>query len=283
MRLIAVFFTFFLIALSSYADVKCDGKSVIKRNGLIMYENGEVASGQCTASKSNGEYTEFELQNGMIEGWFRIYNSDKTRLYEAQFINNSPNGKIASFYNNGTLKLEGNYAHGKVDGYTKAYYPNGKTEYEVMYKNNREIGLATKYYDNGNIEYELNFDDGIVNGMRREYHRDGSLMSEVMFVNGLADGKRKIYFPDGALGHDVFYIKGKVDGVVKSYFNNGQQAFEIIYNNSEPVSGVCFDKTRKVRLTQEELKDWQNVKCWDSEMVTFELRHEMPLVRLEFR
>jgi hypothetical protein len=60
-------------------------------------------------------------------------------MYEAEYKDGKPHGKISSFYQDGTMQSEGTLVDGRFHGKVIYYHPNGKMQSHYVYRNGKAI------------------------------------------------------------------------------------------------------------------------------------------------
>ena len=65
-------------------------------------------------------------------------------------MNDEPQNKGKTYYNDGSIKYEGLF-NGNPHGNGKLYYKNGNLRYEGQFVNGKKEGKGIYYYKNGNF------------------------------------------------------------------------------------------------------------------------------------
>lgn len=108
-------------------------------------------------------------------------------LFSAFYTNGAYDGKVLSYYSNGTLKESRTYIQGKEEGKRVLYYENGKIQSEQEYVLGKREGEGKKYYENGILQAQFFYKDDRLDGIRIEYNKQGILTYETLYQ----DGKKK--------------------------------------------------------------------------------------------
>ena len=205
--------------------------------------------------KKNGIYliTQHNLDGTLDE----IYQAtDKYDCWKRDnSLYNKREGKMISFFPNGTKLREANYRNGRLEGKEYWYNQDGKIEQILEYKNNIQNGKEIRYFENGKIEAQENFKNGERNGEGKYYYEDGKLASITNYLNGVEHGKNIIYYKNGKISSETMYKNGEVEGKwvdynkdgsirdqgevingsgeFRTYFENGKLHSETIYKNGK--------------------------------------------------
>lgn len=237
-----------LLAATALAGCKTeiDNAEVVVRNGLI-YKYGEkdpfsgVVLNTPAGQRGINGLCNVHIVKGRLDGKKECFQADQ-KIYEAEFSTGNKNGieiifdattgKETSIKNwkndrlnglteefiDGTMISQKEYKDGKLDGKEFRWSDDGQTILtELTWKNNnRQTGFETT------PQGKNNYLDGKLHGRQISYSKTNN-------------GNQYIYI-------DSNYSHGKFDGIFKEYSNKGgtdtiQQKLEILYKNSDPVSG----------------------------------------------
>ncbi|KIC93538.1 tetratricopeptide repeat protein [Flavihumibacter solisilvae] len=125
------------------------------------------------------------------------------------------NGKLKSFYQNGSQAVENEFRDGKIHGLNKILFANGKTWYERVDAYGITDGPIREYYENGQLKSDHSFVNDVRHGPYKEYTEKGLLREEGTFYNGNYHGQVKIYDLNGKLKETHNYYHGKLLSVKK--------------------------------------------------------------------
>jgi antitoxin component YwqK of YwqJK toxin-antitoxin module len=175
----------------------------------------------------------FTQENGIKEGYNRIY---------------YPNGKISS---------EGTIRNGKPDGFWKNYYPTGVLRSEGNRRNHLLDSTWVFYNEMGDTVEKVNFAMGKRNGYSISYNtydsgdpmNKGRVIARELYVNDCREGKSIYYYPNGQIKEDVNYKNNKRDGISREFDLRGNLITILQYNN-----GLLTERERINRLDKEGLK-----------------------------
>jgi len=118
------------------------------------------------------------------------------------------NGKVVTYYANGTKSSEFEFAEGKTHGAYKSYHPNGKLYYEATDEYGITNDKVRQYYPDGSLAYEYNYYWDNLDGPYKEYYANGKIKEEGEYFNGYLNGNRKFYDNTGKLIETDFYYYG---------------------------------------------------------------------------
>lgn len=173
---------------------------------LIDYENGTYLGHLLNGQKHF--WGVFQWKKGVFEGCkylgeFRggklngkgilIYNNG--RIYEGDFVNNTPDGKATETYPNKD-KYVGQFSRGYKNGKGTYYYANGEV-YEGKFVDNKPHGQGVLKMPNGSI-YEGNFANGKCNGKGKFKYANGDVY-EGDWQNSVKHGKGTYTYSNGSV------------------------------------------------------------------------------------
>ena len=132
-------------------------------------------------------------------------------FYIEDILNDEPQNKGKTYYNDGSTKYEGELFNGNPHGNGKLYYKNGKLRYEGQFVNGKKEGKGIYYYKNGNY-YKGQWLNEHKNGKGILYYQKDNIKYDGEFVNGKAEGTGKYIWKDGQyyIGDMLNLIKNMV-------------------------------------------------------------------------
>lgn len=131
----------------------------------------------------DGTYSKGVYINGFKQGeWIKFYSSGK-KFIVANYINDTLEGKVISYYKNGIIQAENDYLKGRLNGISKQFDIKGKLIRQISYQNNLIYGNCI-YYEDGVIYSEQYYKNGIINGPCKEYEKGKLRFEYVMLPNG---------------------------------------------------------------------------------------------------
>ena len=139
-----------------------------------------------TDEHDDGTYSKGVYKEGLKQGVWKKYYSNGKEFIVANYINDTLEGKVISYYKNGYTQAENDYLRGKLNGISKQYDIKGRPIRQISYQNNLIYGNCI-YYEDGIIYNEQYYKYGIPNGPCKEYDKKGNLIAEYTI---LATGER---------------------------------------------------------------------------------------------
>ncbi len=130
-----------------------------------------------TDAHDDGTFSKGVYNDGLKQGEWKKYYSNGKEFIIANYINDTLEGKVVSYYKNGSIQAENDYLKGKLNGISKQFDIKGKAIREISYQNNLIYGNCV-YYEDGVIYNERYYKKGIVNGLCKDYDEDGNIMTE---------------------------------------------------------------------------------------------------------
>lgn len=153
---------------------------------LLFFSTYHLCIGQQSVREDHddGTYSEgIRDENGYQTGkWIKYYASGKPFIV-ANYVNDTLNGDVNSYYKNGNTQAENVYIGGKLNGISKQYDIKGNPIREISYKENLIYGNC-KYYENGVIDNERYFKNGNIDGPCKDYIKGKLYMEWVQLRNG---------------------------------------------------------------------------------------------------
>ena len=134
----------------------------------------------------------------------KFYYPDGGLKTEFNFQDGKINGIYKEFHKNNILRTEEFYKNGKLHGESINYYENGTVRVKKTFENGKKTDHALLYYRNGNLKADFEFKNGRVDGIGRLYSEDGQLLAEGGFKDGKRDGVTKIYNKNGILSTAIY-------------------------------------------------------------------------------
>ena len=153
---------------------------------LIFLSSYNFCIGQQRVTEENedGTYSNgFRDEDGYKTGeWKKYYASGKVFIL-ANYVNDTLEGKVISFYKNGKTQAENDYLVGKLNGISKQYDIKGNPIREISYKENIIFGNC-KYYEEGLLDNEIYYKNGAINGPCKQYRKGILEMEWIQLPNG---------------------------------------------------------------------------------------------------
>lgn len=193
-------------------------------------------------------------QEGLKDGYNKLYYGNKQISSEGMIRNGKPDGKWISYHINGKIKSEGNRRNFQLDSVWKFYDEQGLLIDEINYLDGKRSGYHIKYQiinqDNNRISVPLFKElylDNQKQGLSWYYNGKGELERIVRYKDGKKQGLTR-EFVNGIVQivykyHNDFLIdrefvnqtdnKGLKQGVWREYYDNDNIRKEENYKNGE--------------------------------------------------
>ena len=159
------------------------------------------------------------INDSLIDGIAKVYNSNGKLVSETNFIKGIKNGISLSFYENGKIKDSFNYSNNLLNGIAYRYDSNGLLLFKKTYYYGIDIGDNSFYHD-GKVEeyYFTNFErKELVNCKYDSAGRCDTLMfnakpiiSNILLDKQIPAMQLFLYFPH-PLSFEIIYKLGLID------------------------------------------------------------------------
>lgn len=83
---------------------------------------------------------------GKKQGHWIKFDANKKKVYDGNFVNDIPVGKVSYYYDSGVLRAEMNFSKNGTIAYAKLFHPGGKLMGEGKYVSEKKDSVW-KYYD----------------------------------------------------------------------------------------------------------------------------------------
>ncbi|MFK7934591.1 MAG: toxin-antitoxin system YwqK family antitoxin [Saprospiraceae bacterium] len=134
------------------------------------------------------------------QGTYLKYDVSGTITEEAQYINDTLNGKRVLYYENGKPHIVENYKMGEFSGLYQAYYESGSLEISGEYAKSAMNGEWIRNYENGQQMETVLFENNQENGPFTEWHKNGHLKAKGQYLDGDKEhGELLLYDESGEL------------------------------------------------------------------------------------
>ncbi|MCY7421140.1 MAG: tetratricopeptide repeat protein [Chitinophagaceae bacterium] len=168
--------------------------------------------------QSNGVFNDKQEKAGV---WEFYHANGKVRVRN-NHLNDKPEGKSLSWYDNGQKAGESFYKDGELDGVSTEYFYNGLKRKVEHYKAGKKDGEEIGYTANGIKEFIAHYTNDVEEGLLTYYYKNGKIQNIADYKNGKAEGNYKSYYLNGALKLEGIFKDGERNGAWKEYFNSGQ-------------------------------------------------------------
>lgn len=222
-----------------------------------------------------GGYIIASLRDGVLEGLWEQYSSQRILLEKGRYVSGRPHGEYFYYTSAGNLKRVQVYDQGVADGGWKHYSRNGNVIENVTFEDGTKV-LVERFYNNGTPKSVEPYVDHLKQGVWKTYYPDGTLESEHTYQNDVLtgpstefyrSGQRKImgniaetgyrhgvwteYYDSGQVKAERFYNDGREQGPEISFFENGDKKQTCKLNKAR-TDGTCKRFNDSGRL----LKEW---------------------------
>lgn len=137
----------------------------------------------------------YYLINTRFNGVIKNCDFAELGLFDLEFKEGKPLGKLMSKHSNGKIKLEGVFKKGIQEINIKTYFMTGVLKEEGYLANFQKTGKWKFYHTNGVIREESTYLNGKMNGLCKRYFENGKLGMECTYVEGNMEGFGKYYLP----------------------------------------------------------------------------------------
>ena len=245
--------------------------------GLIIYSNGEIITGNFNRGKLEGNGEHFRkdgsmykggFKNGKYDGLGKEFFEDGTKFegffedgqkkygtyewkngskYQGAFLNGLFHGKGKYVWPN-KKTYDGFWINGKMNGEGKFIYPNGDF-YEGKFVDGKKSGFG-KYKWGNDKYYEGNWDNDKQNGYGIFYDKNKAIKGiwvdgKIRNRNGESIKKNKTYISDNKNNKDFFDKKGITDEYFYKRYNLSDKKKDNKSVNDLNFNPTFFDKEIK--------------------------------------
>ncbi|WP_291255337.1 toxin-antitoxin system YwqK family antitoxin [Fusobacterium sp.] len=200
----------YLVIVLSFFIIGCSNINAKITHEITHHKNGRIEN-------------DITLVNGVRDGKVFSYFEDGTLSVKGYF-KNGERDREWYFYDENTKKISAieNYSKGKLEGEQLYYYPNGKLKLTGNYKSDIRVGFWEMYDETGRLDAQNIFLDGEKMVSVALYHKNGEILCSGIVKDGLRDGLWKYFDEEGKILYDVEYREGIRDGRWRAYSNTGE-------------------------------------------------------------
>ncbi|MES2656639.1 MAG: hypothetical protein V4620_13675 [Bacteroidota bacterium] len=148
----------------------------------------------------------YKDQNGLKQGSFYTYNSNKTVNFIRTYKNDTLNGFLGCYNPNGYINSEQFYKNGKPDGIYFEYEGANKIVSKGYYKEGLKHGVFIEFHENGNLKYEGFFQNDVLVGDEIHYYPNKVIRS----IGNTESGNYQYFDNAGNLKRNIEYEKGVI-------------------------------------------------------------------------
>ncbi|GAB2994847.1 hypothetical protein GCM10027284_11810 [Cyclobacterium sediminis] len=238
--------------------------STLMGNG-VMLNNKMDGLWKFINPKTNRLIQQGNFKNGLKDGEWTIYFSNKQKHIVAEYKDNKRNGSFLEYDLGGALIKNAVYQDSVLVGPYKEYYGNQsrsgyanpkQVKTEGNYINGKKTGEWVFYYDNGKKAVEINYEEGLKVGPYKEYDPFDQLVVEANYTNNQPDGEFKRFSPNGRIQESGEYNSGRRVGKWTSYFPNTNIVESVkLYDKSGHKTGTWtyfYENKRTARVERYE-------------------------------
>jgi antitoxin component YwqK of YwqJK toxin-antitoxin module len=167
--------------------------------GLMIryYENGAVRARMNFDSDADRSYAKLYYQGGKpaAEGWYSGKLKDSIWTYYSEI--------------DGSVRIREPYQAGKLQGKVLSYYPDGTVSEGISWVENSREGPWKQYYENGALRLECTYENDLLNGLYRVYNPDSTLRVSGNYSENLSHGVWSYYNDDGDELYTIEFEAGR--------------------------------------------------------------------------
>lgn len=115
------------------------------------------------------------------------------------------NGPALFYYNDGILMMECNYLNDSLEGLLTRYHENGAKKEILYYKMNKPDSICKRWNAQGQLLEESFYHDGLLEGNYRNFYDNGQMKSSGEYRTGQPIGLWLFYDQNGYVVHKENY------------------------------------------------------------------------------
>lgn len=260
-----------------------DGRAKIYKKGKLAYEydlKGDNIVGEVIVYYPQEKDKPLKIKqiyslnkNGEKTGTKKFYNYAGFLTENSNWENGFYNGKVETFYNQGSKKFDGFYKNGNVAGNTTEYFENGKIKFQYVQNPDKTFAF-TSYYTSGKPKMEGVYADSVLVGNYTKYYSTGE-KQETGFYNEKGDLQGKVidYYKNGQLQSEAVYADGKSVSLV-NYCQSGNKFVATNFKDGKVQEVIVFnaDGTEKERVKQKNGVFVYDLYFYDENNIAFKFR-----------
>ena len=224
----------------------CDEKT--ENYGILLYSIIQLLNSKNKNFINDDFYIE-DILNDEPQNKGKTYYNDCSTKYEGELFNGNPHGNGKLYYKNGKLRYEGQFVNGKKEGKGIYYYKNGNY-YKGQWLNDHKNGKGILYYQKDNIKYDGEFVNGKFEGTGKYIWKDGQYYIGDM-LNHKKHGKGIIYYKNGNNKYDGEFENDKKEGNGKYYWKDGEYYKGQWKNDHKHGKGILYYKNGNIKYEDE--------------------------------
>lgn len=205
------------------------------------------------------------------DGDFQILDPELKLSFKEKYVSKTyenGNGRDATFYPSGKLKMEQFLKDGKLHGPATFYKEDGTILAQGWFVHGLQQGKTLYYHSSGQLHSRLRYLHGNHEGPQEYYYKDGTFKSVLSYSKGKLHGDILLYYPSGRKKRELHFINGKRDGMERMWSPEGQLIIEVEYKNDHSY-GTARTWYKNGKPAQETLYDASgkaiSLKQWDKD------------------
>lgn len=139
--------------------------------------SGNKLDGSYKILQQRGGYVVATFRDGVIDGSWERYSSQRILLEQSNFVDGRPDGESRYFTSTGKLKNIEIYDQGVPNGVWKRFSRNGNVIEATTHKDGIKV-LVEAFYDSGNPKRIEPYVDNLKHGIWKTFYPDGTLEAE---------------------------------------------------------------------------------------------------------
>jgi len=235
---------------------RCDGMEII----TYFYSGNEI--GREVLDETGKSLV---LAGCIPDGVVAEYYCNGTLKRQYVYLNNRPHGLSREYYPGTRLvRAEQYFVDGLLDGPSHTFYRNGQLWEDCTYKSGKLHGFYRSYHENGNPDIQARYQDGLLDGEYRNYSRYGLPREIGSFRQGKRDQICTNYYDTGGKKRVDTYRDGRV--VLRQEFN---KEGDLIQELGEPVPEIEAERTAEAEKFISEGIEFSNIGCFHRAIEAF--------------
>lgn len=168
--------------------------------------------------------------NGPLVLWYQ----NGQQSSEQTFVNGKKQGQYQFWYDNGDKQATGSFEDGLLNDVNTVWYPNLKKQATGSFIKGKKDGVWRYWHENGQLATEEHYKLGIpVGDFRKFYGTDKPEISGQFNDNGKKVGNWTYWYENGQQAITDSYDNGLLSGASKTWHENGQLESEGSYGNDK--------------------------------------------------
>lgn len=137
-------------------------KGLIVKDGLLYTDSlSNIPFTGKYISEYKNKKIEFEVENGVKKGLFKLYFENGKLEIEGRLANNKNNGEWKYYYPEGILQSKGNFKNDTLTGKWFWFHKNGQISESGVFRNGFREGEWQSFDTNGVVQFTRIYSNGI--------------------------------------------------------------------------------------------------------------------------